>query len=280
MSETCIVIPIYKQNIEKVEEIALAQCFKIFQRYPIIFVAPKSLNTSKYAAVLEKIGLTPGIRFIYFPEKFFRDIHGYNRLLLSPSFYGAFRKFEFILIYQLDAFVFRDELVSWIKKGYDYIGAPWQQGWGQADESSKFIGVGNGGFSLRNVRKCQKVLNSFSYVKKPKTLLKEWHRRRPVDKIRSFSKLISDLTIKNNTHKFFNDFNGHEDFFWGNIASRNFPWFKTSPIEEAISFSFEVNPQKLFQLNNNQLPFGCHAWWKYAPEFWKPYIEQEGYSFS
>ena len=30
-----------------------------------------------------------------------------------------------MLIYQLDAYVFKDELLNWANKGYDYIGAPW-----------------------------------------------------------------------------------------------------------------------------------------------------------
>jgi hypothetical protein len=44
---------------------------------------------------------------------------------LSEEFYQAFTDFEFMLIYQLDAFVFRDELADWCRSGYEYIGAPW-----------------------------------------------------------------------------------------------------------------------------------------------------------
>ena len=30
-----------------------------------------------------------------------------------------------MLIHQLDAFVFEDKLMDWVKRGFDYIGAPW-----------------------------------------------------------------------------------------------------------------------------------------------------------
>jgi len=44
--------------------------------------------------------------------------------MMSPAFYDAFKAFDYILIYQLDAFVFRDELEYFCSLGYDYIGAP------------------------------------------------------------------------------------------------------------------------------------------------------------
>ena len=47
------------------------------------------------------------------------------------------------------------------------------------------------------------------------------------------------------------------------VAPKNFPWFKVASFDEARKFSFECNPRKLFELNQNQLPFGCHAWQKH-----------------
>ena len=38
---------------------------------------------------------------------------------------------------------------------------------------------------------------------------------------------------------------------------------------QAIKFSFEVMPSYLYKLNNNVLPFGCHAFEKYESDFWK-----------
>ena len=50
--------------------------------------------------------------------------------------------------------------------------------------------------------------------------------------------------------------------------------------KEAIPFAFEMCPSYLYHENGNCLPFGCHAWQKQEPGFWKPFIEQFGYDLS
>jgi len=42
---------------------------------------------------------------------------------------------------------------------------------------------------------------------------------------------------------------------------------------EAVAFAFEAHPEYLFELNQQQLPFGCHAWQRYNPEFWERMFE-------
>lgn len=44
--------------------------------------------------------------------------------MLSAEFYDRFAAYEYVLIYQLDAFVFADRLAEFCQMGYDYIGAP------------------------------------------------------------------------------------------------------------------------------------------------------------
>jgi hypothetical protein len=76
-----------------------------------------------------------------------------------------------------------------------------------------------------------------------------------------------NIALGNNTFYLLNDFSEDEDIFWGLIAPKSFSWFKVASVDGARKFSFECNPRKLFELNANQLPFGCHAWQKYDPEF-------------
>jgi hypothetical protein len=71
-----------------------------------------------------------------------------------------------------------------------------------------------------------------------------------------------------------------EDIFWGSYIPHFFRWFKVGSIPDAISFAFEVNPRVLYRLNSNQLPMGVHAWEKYDINFWKPFIEKEGYKLN
>jgi hypothetical protein len=193
-------------------------------------------------------------------------------------FYQNFKQFNYLLIYQTDCFVFKNELNYWIEKGYDYIGAPWFEGF-ENNTNTNFAGVGNGGFSLRKVNSFIKVLNSFSYVKKPKTLFQIFIYNLNFWKIpKRLYNLVLNLSIKNNTFYLFNNYSDNEDLFWSIIVKNNFDWFKIPKEKEALKFCFEVNPAHLFNLNNNILPFGCHAWRKIDFQFWKQHIEKEGYS--
>jgi hypothetical protein len=74
-----------------------------------------------------------------------------------------------------------------------------------------------------------------------------------------------------------NSFKGYEDQFWCLVAARNFKWFTIPESYEELRFAFEMQPARMYRLNQHQLPFGCHAWWKYDLEFWKPWFKQEGY---
>lgn len=63
-----------------------------------------------------------------------------------------------------------------------------------------------------------------------------------------------------------------EESFWTNRAMHYYPEFKIAPLELALRFSFECVPRYCFEKNNNNLPFGCHAWQKYDKKFWEPYL--------
>ena len=80
----------------------------------------------------------------------------FNKLKESNLLYKKYKKYKYILFYELDAFVFRDELDYWCKKGFDYIGAPWNGTHCYYD--TPINGVGNGGFSLRNIKSAIKLL--------------------------------------------------------------------------------------------------------------------------
>jgi hypothetical protein len=269
---TAIVIITHKPSISNFELVSLRQCFKIFYARPIFIVCPERMDISEYLVISDNV------QFSFVPPKYLESYRNFNRFKILPYLYKKFENFKYLLFYELDAFVFRDELDLWIAKGYDYIGAPWRKGWTDADKNSPFIGVGNGGFSLRKVKSHIQVLKSFSYICTPNVIARRWLDDTIYRKFRSLPYIIADLTIRNNTHFLFNNFTGNEDVFWGLIADRNFNWFNVAPIEEAIKFSFEVQPRDQYIQNRYNLPFGCHGWWKYDLEFWRPFIENEGYN--
>lgn len=278
MSRVVIVIPIYKATPDYFEVLSFMQCLKVLQRYKICIITFDSLDVSFYTKELLKSGVD--YTFEYFDKSYFQNIEGYNRLLISKGFYKRFEFYDYILVYQLDAYVFRDDLEYWCNKGYDYIGAPWFDSWSKANTDSKIIGVGNGGFSLRKVSAFLKVysLNSFYKIRiSNKELFLELKKMNLGSdlriKIGSFKYFILRVLGKhNNTFFFIERYIDNEDIFWSEYIPLYFSHYKVANVLDAISFSFEANPNMLFKKNGNKLPFGCHAWWRYDLDFWSPYI--------
>ena len=211
-----VIIPIYKKNLELFERVSLSQCRYILKKYPIIFIAPEGKHF-KYINNKEKI--------IYFDKKFFQSVKTYNQLMLSPIFYKTFidQGFDYILIYQLDAYVFYDALEDFCNLLYDYIGAPWPFLFCYNKSNGSYLRVGNGGFSLRNTKACYNVCENFlSYI----------------------LKLCNDI---------------NEDVVFSIAGTMKECNFKVAPINIAYSFSMEFHPFRVIRKNNDKFPFGSHG---------------------
>jgi hypothetical protein len=70
----------------------------------------------------------------------------------------------------------------------------------------------------------------------------------------------------------------NEDQFWSDQATKYYPAFRIASFETGLRFAFEVDPRRCYELNNQTLPFGCHAWHKYDRSFWEPYLLTEATS--
>jgi hypothetical protein len=250
MSTVCTVIPIYKKTLTNYERIAFDRCVVALHNYPIVIVCPSSIQLNEIGFDLSNIKITR------FEDKCFSSIQSYNKLLLSKEFYQAFSDYEYILIHQLDCFVFKDDLLKWCSLDLDYIGAPWDVSFSpvqylkpyylvynvipQVTKLFRGHWVGNGGLSLRRTQSFLSVLHAS-------------------DSIAS-------------TWKY------NEDQFWSFYGKRYLRSFLIPNVKIARSFAFERNPRRNFLLNNSQLPFGCHAWEKWDIDFWRPIFKKYGYS--
>ena len=222
-----------------------------------------------FGTVIEYKKINPRAEVDFIDPKWQVNYRMFNRLKIDPFLYKRYKNYKFIMFYELDAWVFKDELSYWCDRNYDYLGAPWYEGFPNANASSKSIGVGNGGFSLRKVKSHLRVLNSFSYIQRLGYfyyLLTAY----PLS-FRTLYYILQHITIKNNTFYLFNNYQLNEDVFWGIVAKKNFKWFTVPAVEVALKFSVEVAPSQFINSIEN-LPFGCHAWERYEPEFWKQYI--------
>ena len=194
---------------------------------------------------------------------------------MSIQFYKAFKNYSYLLICQLDVFAFYDNINYYVRKRIDYIGAPWFEGFDKANEKSKIIGIGNGGFSLRKISSFIAVLNILELFEKPFSIDISGVIAALLHPI-SFLKVCKNQFLrerKNYLSLVPSSFPHYEDIFWAYYVTQAFPWFKVAKIKDAISFAFEVNPELLYEMNNKQLPMATHAWEKYDKYFWRPFIE-------
>ena len=248
-----VVIPIYQASLSQQERKSLSQAYKILRMYPLVVIKPNHLDLS------ELVTEFPKLSFISFADSYFKGISGYNRLMLAKEFYESFLDCTYILIYQLDAYVFRDELREWCNKGYDYIGAPWLQRpvyklpvisgimhlihsyhkfRGKPSKQDLYGKIGNGGLSLRKVASQNRVTCE--------------------------QKERIDHYLAQKRYHLYN-----EDVFWATEANG----FTYPKVKEAIRFSFDKYPGYCYKLNNRQLPFGCHSWYKRKmKKFWMDFI--------
>ena len=153
MSKCVIVVPVYKERDKFTRDEAQSndQLMRVLGKYDIYYVAPDGLE------------LTGKVE--YFSPDYFKTRLDYGRLMNNVDFYKRFvdKGYEYMLVYQLDCWVFRDELNMWCDKGYDYIGAPFFVKW----FSDRGLFVGNGGFSLRKITSMISYINEFGPQKLP-----------------------------------------------------------------------------------------------------------------
>ncbi|HEY3039012.1 MAG TPA: DUF5672 family protein [Pyrinomonadaceae bacterium] len=265
-----VVVPIHKEGLTGDERISISHLMHFLGVYDKYIVSPDNLNVS-----------LPDFEVKRFGPEFFLNTLTYSALLLSRDFYQTFGEYEFILVYQLDALVFSDQLLEWCERGWDYIGAPWIKS-READfvEESR---VGNGGFSLRRVASFLRVIDSPGFhleldryqsafnrdIGTKEDAQASGIRERIARRLRFFENreaVAKDIARRAKT------FGMNEDYFWSFKAVKYYPDFKIATVEDGLRFAFEVRPRQCYELNNRQLPFGCHAWNKYDPNFWKPFL--------
>jgi len=234
-----VAIPIYKASLSKLEEFSIDHSVAILHVRDICFLAPKDLDIIYYRKRY------PGIPIEYFESFHFASTLDYNRLLLGVELYQRFSGKEFLLILQPDAIVLRDELDAWIALPFDYVGAPWPKGYELIVNLDNFSGdrgkavkvaVGNGGLSLRRIRKTFALFAEF-----PEAL------------------------------KVFRQSGSNEDLFFSVMGSLSHDFIIPNEMT-ASRFSIELEPSYYYTINGGQLPMGAHAWWKHEPEFWRAQI--------
>lgn len=265
-----VVVPMsMRKEITADEQISLKHLYTNLGGYDKYMIVPKGIDFN-----------VEGFAMLPFSENFFGSVLAHARLILSSKFYEAFSDYEYILMYHLDSLVFSDQLAYWCEAGYDYIGPPWIK-----HKDAPYAGnktyegkVGNGGFTLKKVESCLRVLNSKKLTLSPSDFWQKFYASKPALTrwLNMYKKIFKRFgfrnTVKYETKRLGQLMGTSVELFWADRAKHYYPPFKIAPVETAVKFAFECVPRYCYEVNGNKLPFGCHAWQRYDPDFWKPYL--------
>lgn len=220
-----IVVPIWKTQLNFHEYNSIRRLFDVVGgKYDIVTIYPEFLDLSWYQ---KHFDFTEYYKFWAY---YFSDNISYSRLMLLSDFYRYFvDNYDYMLIYQTDAWMFKDELEYWINKGYDYIGAPFMfrypsaQGYGVQNH----LYNGNGGVSLRNI---------------------QWM-------IDNLERINGEISIDG----------VYEDIY----ISLHFEHNNNPLFSECMQFAWDGKPDLLWQMNQFNTPFCCHNYIGNGYDFYK-----------
>ena len=223
------------------ESLVIKNIMKMYNESMLYIVCPEQLKLPKTIVHLKTER---------FEDFYFEGIKGYNQLLLSKKFYKRFSTFDYILIHQLDAFLFKEQLEFWCDQNYDYIGAPW----------------------LRDDRFLAKLLRSEKVRNRNIVFNKVGNGGLSLRKVKTFNRFIAEQGEIINNYKH-DELYGIEDVFWSIIAPQ-FQKIEIPNCKIAGKFSLDRKPEFGMKINKSVLPFGCHGFEKNkTKKFWKKYID-------
>jgi hypothetical protein len=269
-TKMCVIIPVHKPVVSADEAISLAACKAHLAGYDCFLIFPGGMDTSAYTALHAGLLLHP------VNSDWLSSIEKYNKMKVSTSFYQLFAKYEYMLTYELDAYIFNDGLDAAKAFAFDYIGAPFFEGYWAAKPGAKFIKGCNSGFSVRNIKSCIAALQSLSKYRLHWLLyrISLFNSSRLRNALNEWTKGRYEVFITGRFAFNFANFHLNEDVIWSEVIPQLVPSFTVADPMSALGFSFEYNLDESLTLNKGKLPLGCHAWAKHL-NFWSKYIDTE-----
>lgn len=266
-SETCkILVPVHRR-LDDFETQVVSHNLTVLSKYDAVLFGPDS-KAQILAETAKDLCARAGthVTIECFDDQYFNDVFGYSWLLLNKTFYARFEDVSHVLICQPDAFVLSADLAPWLSSGFSYLGAPVFKGFGKPVIPPEFLGLLNGGFSLRNVADAQAALSQTVLVKK--STLTRTLRVLGILTVANFVLRALGKSILPVPEK------SHEDAIWTGPIAKAVGAFSLADLDSAARFAFEAVPSYLYDKYENKLPFGCHAFAVYEPDFWAQHLPQ------
>jgi len=281
-----VVIPVYRTALTAGEEQSLEQCCRVLSAYPKVLVKPCGLDVSALLTKMQSYepsaDKAPAVE--EFDAAYFESVADYDRLLLSAAFYERFLTTRYILNYQLDAYVFRDELEEWCTKGYAYVSAPfmlrslllqlrlgkglWRQTLSVlAFRSRRAAAAENATLRVRLSRgiageRCGR------YARRRDCSCAQWKRMLLYYRMCTGGGLslrqtavfyeLASRWAERFAERWAAGTLLPEDIVWNGLLARS--GYRLPSFRKRLSFAFDTNPRLCYWLCGRTLPFGCHSW--------------------
>jgi hypothetical protein len=258
-----VIVPIYRE-LQPAEYAIVKHNLTVLENWPVTLI-----SSIKSKALVEELRRklnrqTQAIITVeLFADQYFDDVSGYNDLMLSRTFYNRFSKCKNILICQHDALIISNSLAEWIDRKFAFIGAPHFEGFHDPILPYKFRGSQNGGLSLRNISMARSII-----LVRPSQFMAFLVRQRILPIINFVLGLARRVIVEYEPGL-------NEDIVWSEVVPSVYKKYILPPPEVAARFAFETSPSYLFSVTGGRLPFGCHAYERYEPEFWRSHLPVE-----
>jgi hypothetical protein len=263
----CVIIPVHKPVPSADEIISLKAAQAQLVKYDCFLIYPDGMDTSIYTSLFMELKLKP------VDPKWLSSVEQYNKMKLSLDFYSLFSNYQYMLTYELDAYIFHSDFEDTGAFNFDFIGAPFFEGYWEAKPGASLSKGCNSGFSIRNVRSCIKVLELHEQVRLGWLMYKLFlsYSSKLRTRLNKLTNNKYEVYISGKFGFYFANFHLNEDLVWSEVVPQLFHEFKVADPISALKFSFEYNLADSLRLNGDKLPLGCHAWYKHI-DFWKHYI--------
>lgn len=281
-----VCIPIHTSKLSNYEMISIKSHLSKLKLHDVFVLLPRSKKT-EIISVLEKNNIPMSSYRIHEVKDYcLRNADNFQLLMLTRNFYLFYKNYSHILIAQIDAYTFSDELIKWCKTGFHFIGAPcfeFEKYW-----TKKIFFYGVGGFSLRNINKILEVLERNPVIFKFNDFRKYSMKFNLKGKFILFLKYIITKILKQDrirrdvqNNSFILRF---KEFFIFIAEDKSYAYylpkyhksFKIGELNDSISFCIDSNVKEQLKKIPFSLPFGAHAWFTYPENLkgWKNIIDE------
>jgi hypothetical protein len=274
-----VVIPVYKLDLNRYERISLQRHLTVLRKFDRYLLLPTSLKEAVRSDLLENFENASNVHFHPVEDAWLSSHRSYNQLMLTLGFYQYYKKYSHILIAQLDAYTFDDQLEEWCKQPFAYIGAPiyklgsyWEDG---------FLCMGAGGYSLRHTDSFIRALTRNPVIHRWADLAEQLEPFNAKGKLVKIARYLPCWLqgfnrLREDTNQLARCAGVNEDVCYAKLLPAVYSEFKVAGYKDSVHFCIDSHVKRQLEFLNGRLPFAAHGWWTW-PENLKalsPHIDE------